>query len=157
VNKKILEDNMTKPKEEKKYDVFLVAGKYDSVSQEPSNPRLIMSESDLKLLFTQKPGIQYVPKRWLEHESMKYDLPLLLLRGNILGMIVPSGELINIQGIREKKVLLGSLPASCFKHSRYPELIDSSRNFDKAWENLKAAYADLINQLELAEKKENSS
>lgn len=148
---------MTKPKEEKRYDVFLVAGEYDPVSQEPSNPRLIMDESDLKLLFTQKPGIQYIPKRWLKHENMRHDLPLLFLRGNILGIIVPSGELISIQGIREKTVLLGSLPSSCFKHSRYPELIDASRSFDRAWENLRVAYADLMNQLELAEKKENSS
>lgn len=147
---------MPKPKEEKRFDVFLVAGKYDPVSHEPSHPRLILDESDLRLLFTQKPGIQYVPKRWLEHENMRYDLPLLFLRGNILGIIVPSGELISIQGIREKKVLLGSLPASCFKHSRYPGLIDASREFDKAWENLKSAYADLMNQLELAEKKESS-
>lgn len=148
---------MTKPKEEKRYDVFLVAGKYDSVSQELSNPRLIMGESDLKLLFTQKPDIQYIPKRWLEHENMQYDLPHLFLRGNILGIIVPSGKMISIQGIREKTVLLGSLPAPCFKHSRYPELIEANRNFDKAWENLQVAYADLTNQLEIAEKKENSS
>jgi hypothetical protein len=148
---------MPKPKEEKRFDVFMVAGKYDPVSQEPSNPRLIMGESDLKQLFTQKPGIQYVPKRWLKHESMKYDLPLLFLRGNILGMIVPSGELTSIQVIREKKVLLGSLPASCFKHSRYPGLIDASRKLDKAWENLEVAYADLMSQLEAAEKKESSS
>ena len=147
---------MPKPKEEKRFDVFLVAGKYDPVSQEPSNPRLIIGESDLKLLFTQKPGIQYVPKRWLEHENMQHDVPILFLRGNTLGIIVPSGELPKIQSILEKIVLLGSLPASCFKHSRYPELIDASRNFDKAWENLRVAYMDLMSQLELAEKKENS-
>lgn len=148
---------MPKPREEKRYDVFLVAGKYNPVSQEPSNPRLIMDESDLKLLFTQKPGIQYVPKRWLQHENMKYDIPHLILRGSILGMIVPSLELEHVRNVREKIVLIGSLSAPCFKHSRYPGLIDASREFDKAWENLKSAYADLMNQLELAKKKEDSS
>lgn len=147
----------SKPKEEKRVNVFLTAGKYDPVTQEPKHPRLIMGESDLKSLSTQKPGIQYVPKRWLEHENMRHDLPLLFLRGNILGIIVPSSELISIQGIREKIVLLGSLPASCFKHSRYPELVEASRKLDQARENIRVAYADLMNQLELAEKKENSS
>jgi hypothetical protein len=155
--KKIPEGKMTQPNEEKRYDVFLVAGKYDPISQEPSNPRLIISESNLKLLFTQKTGIQYIPKRWLQHENMKYDIPHLILHGNILGMIVPSLELEHIRNVREKIVLIGSLPAPCFKHSRYPELIDASRNFERAWENLGVAYADLINQLEIAKKKEDSS
>lgn len=147
---------MTDPKEEKRFDVFLVAGKYDPVSQEPSNPRLIMGESDLRLLCTQKPGIQYVPKRWLQHENMKHDLPHLVLRGNILGLIVPTGELISMNGIREEIVLLGSLPGACSGCRRYPRLIEANKKFDEAWESLEAAYAELMNQLEATKKKENS-
>lgn len=147
---------MTKSRKEKRLDVFLIPGEYNPVEQKPKDPRIIMGESDLKSLSAQKPGIQYVPKRWLEHENFQYVIPHLVLRGNILGIIIPSEELTSIQSIREKIVLIGGLPASCFRHSRYPELIEASRKLDEARENLQMAYANLKNQLELAEKKENA-
>jgi hypothetical protein len=147
---------MAKQKEGKRLNIFLVAGEYDPVTQEPKHPRLIMDESDLETLSKQNLGIQYIPKRWLEHENMQRDLPLLFLREKIMGIIVPSLELERIRNVREEIVLLGSLPKACSRCSRHPGLIDASRKFDEIWKNLKAAYADLISQLEIAKKKEGS-
>lgn len=145
---------MAKSKEEKRLNVFLIPGKYDPVKQEPKDPHLIMSESDLKSLANQKAGIQFIPRRWMDHEDFQYDLPHLITRGNILGMIVPSGELANIVSLRHEIVLLGSLPKGCLKCRRYPELTEADKKVHEAWKNFQEAYTDLMKQLEIAKKKE---
>jgi len=144
-------------KEEKRVNIFLIPGEYDPAKQEPKHPRLIINESDLKLFLKQKTGLQYIPKRWMEHDNFRYDFPHLSSRGNILGMIVPSGELASIVSLRHEIVLLGSLPGECFKCRRYPELTEADKKLHEAWENLHAAYAELMNQLETAKKKEKCS
>ena len=91
---------------ENRVNVFLVPGTYDPIAQEPKHLRLLMKEEDFNLLKSQKSGIQFLPHRWLEHETMKYNLPFIFLGGHILGIIVPGNKLEKINSLRERAVLL---------------------------------------------------
>jgi hypothetical protein len=147
---------MAKPeprKETKRVNVFLITGEYDPIKQKPEDPRLIMNEGDFAELSKKLPGIQYLPKRWLEHENFQYDIPHLIMRGNILGMIVPSGEMERIRRIRERIVLLTSLPDA---YPRHADLINALIEFQDTWENFQSAFKNLMIQLENAKRKEES-